>query len=261
VAAIVPVARFLNSKKMKMSNQYLFLLILFISSSCQVDNHSVLPILEEANYIEKADDFWATVRLQNYQGGKSFYYKTKSNVDIHQQKNELSTVLGLELTKHEFDLSWEYLNGITKKYIEKEDIDPLNCLPEYGVSLQFAALEIAHRAALKSVSSTERNEVLEYYMDVLLVQKGIDSDAMAELAKELKHIVSPEKYAKYKNYVLLLANQELKESMGVLNDYRSEIENAETESLNNAVLKDKVARYIDRYLSAKEALEILSSDS
>lgn len=244
-----------------MKNQYLSLFLVLFLSACQVDNQNILPTLEEANYIEKTDAFWANTRLRNYKDGKSFHYNTKSAASLREQKNELAIVLGLELTKSQFDLPWEYLNEIAQKYFDKEGIDPTNYAPEYGVSLQFAALEIAHRAGLKSSPSSERNQALEYYMDILIAQKGVDCDAMAELTIELKSIVPPHKYNTYRQYVINLAKEELEVSMQKLDEHRKEIETNEASSSGSSMFQAELARYVDKYLSAKDALELLSGNS
>jgi hypothetical protein len=240
-----------------MKNQYLSIFLVIFLSACQVDNHNILPTLQEANYVEKTDDFWANMRLRNYKNGKSFHYNTKSAASLREQKNELAVVLGLELTKNQFELPWEYLNEIAQKYFDKEGINPINYSADYGVSLQFAALEIAHRAALKASPSSERNQALEYYMDILIAQKGVDCDAMAELAIELKNIVSPGKYNDYRQYVINLAKEELEVSMLKLDEYRKEIETNEANSSESSIFQAELARYIDKYLSAKDALERL----
>ena len=97
--------------------------------------------------------------------------------------------------------------------------------------------------------------MLVNYLQIILAQKGVDCDALADLLLAIEPHVDQQQYATYKTSIIATSYNQLEQTTKELEKLRQELNQAEQE--NHLRLQAQVAYKIDRFLSAKEALEML----
>lgn len=230
-----------------------------VALSCQNELHELAAPQDEYSMDKDPELLWAQQYLRLHPQGDAFHYILHSEATPELQDTRLILGLGLILNQNQFDMNWHELDQFVKDFISQEEIEPLSYDPSISASLQFAAYETAHRAGLSSDSTPERNQMMEFYTDILLVQKGIDCEAIAELAVALRPFVPRDKYERYREYIIKVAEVEYKTAKNVLTKYRHQISTTDLSKSEQTIIQSEIVRHANRYWNAQSALQLVAS--
>lgn len=244
-----------------MRPNYLLLILgfpLMLGFGCQRNVDELALSDESPARSNRANETMARAQLRNYDAsGQSFHYLTRTQGDPRAIDPTLMLHIAAKLNQAAFKVPWRELDQMTKTFITERGIDPLGDDTRYDASLQLAAFETAHRAGLREAPSPERDAMLTYYMDVLVAQKAVDCDALAELLLELRSIVSQERFVTYYNYVLTTARSEFAYSEEKLHQLREQLDQGLLPAAEKNAFLAEVAKYRAQRLGAEQALSLL----
>jgi len=247
---------------MKISTKTLFFLsVIFLTFSCQKEITNKINDFDE-HLVQRSDEVTAYMSLKNYGENKlSFHYRLFN----HEKTTPTSECISLQLpfaaklNKNKFKLDLFELNSMAEKAFVDFDVDPMVYQPDLSTALQFISYETAHRAGLRAENSSQRNKILEKYLDIIVTQKGIDCDALVELLVETKPFLKKEKYDYYSQYILSTSVDELQKATLILETIRDNYESEDNSVKSYSTLSD-IAMQMDIILSAKNAISILNSN-
>ncbi len=243
---------------MKLYHPLLFGLLLTASFGCQKEIQN-LQASDEA--LKMTQERLAFHEFRNYSSeGQSFYYTIQTYGPRTELKNDFMLAILVRLNQSQFDTDWEELYELYSAYLENSPgLNPLEFNPAHSHQLQFIAYELGHRAALRNAKGVSNEGVVEHFMDVLIAQKGIDCDAMAEIALALQPTVTDKKFSSYSRYILKTAETELADTRDALQELKNEMDNKKVEETEQYQFAAEVKRKYDRMLGAEKAMSLLAS--
>jgi hypothetical protein len=201
--------------------------------------------------------------LRNYdKDGQSFHYALQYYSPEAKSHTGFVMATLVKLNRSRYDVEWRELYESYQNFLKQHpELDPLAFDPVQSHQLQLIAYELGHRSALSSPASKERNEVIKLCMDILVAQRGVDCDAMAELALTLKPLVSDEEFAAYRQYILNTSEQEFKAAKQALENLKQSLENDQVDESDQYYFMARAKRKYNRLLGAEKAVSLLASSN
>lgn len=114
------------------------------------------------------------------------------------------------------------LQDAVDRIIEAYDIDVLQYDRDFRPAIQLFAYEVGHRAALREPHSLERNKVIIKSLDILVIQQADDTDAFAEMLREVKSDLSRIEFKRYYDYIRKVAEDKIVEFEANFEQYKSD---------------------------------------
>ena len=227
-------------------------LILTASFGCQKEIQN-LQANNEA--YEMTKEKLAFQEFRNYsEEGLSFHYAIQSYGPREETKSDFMVAMLAQLNRSRFNMEWQVLYELYQNYLESTPgLNPLQFNPSHSHQLQFIAYELGHRALLRNASAGGNEGIMKHCLEVLIAQKGIDCDAMAEIALALQPSVSDIEFASYSHYILDTAEAELANARKALQRLKNQMDNEKVEEANQYQFGAEVKRKYDRLLGTGPA--------
>ena len=220
--------------------------------SCQKD-----PAFRLQDPATDADGQLARMYLQGFDAqGRSFNYILNGNGASPQT---IDIELAFKLSRRAYKVPWRELHEWGQEKLAEHAIAPLRFPQSYSTFLQQLAFETGHRALRKQALDEETARIGQYYLDILLAQKAIDTDALAEMAVYLRPAISGKEFRRYRSYILDVARKNAAEATAKLETYRQQYDETMPTGQNDRdVFRTGVAHEHDQLLAARRAMELLN---
>ncbi len=148
---------------------------------------------------------------------------------------------------------WPVVNGFVREKLDsirtEWEMERNHTLDVQGFCYQMIDHYLLHTAMNEIVA-----QAMEYYMDALLTHRGVDLDVMTRAALALHGLTPPDKWDRYRNYILEQAREDLPAYKSLLEETRSAYRK-ETNPDQKLWKKALLAQYADFYASARFALQ------
>jgi len=237
--------------------------VVLINASYEAMNESLekrsrQPQSENSDYQLTKGDAASLLMLNsiNRQNSKPSYvgkvYSSYETLD-----RSLSNLVGFAINRSGYTLSADSLHHLVESFLLQKELNALVFDSIYAHGLQKASFEIGHRAAFKEPSSTNRDNLIEHYLEIAVVQKAVDTDAMADMFLEVESQLEQSFRTQARNYILAQSQADLSEAMVKLEKFHAQFK-IEGQSLwDSPTVRMSFLHYKDVFESAQDAINRL----
>ncbi|MEM7574418.1 MAG: hypothetical protein AAF433_16055 [Bacteroidota bacterium] len=241
-----------------MKLQNLLLLLLLIISSCAEENFQVNDRLQQ----EAADELIFGMYNDGDVLSTNANYVLFGVKDYRQPSGPIVGLLSY-LIDNQYQSSSQAIWEKAQSLITEFSMNVSQWDHEYSSSLQLFAFEAGHRAALAEPATENRNSILLECLEILYVQKAVDTDAYAEMLIAASPNLSQSEYQKHKRYILQVASDYIQEQEQSLRQRIEEFHRQQEDqtAADIARFRAEMLSIKGRYQDALLAIELLAPNS